>query len=230
MPDKCCFCDKLSKSTGFSCTLRTIDPWDYVLYSSRNFIVVPTVGALVEGWLMIISKNHYVCMGALPYDLFSELEYLSQFIASKLEMYYGNIVLFEHGPSIPNQSLGCGVDHAHLHLVPTNYNLINGISTVFAEKLDWNRLNNISGTSDYFKKQMPYLYVEQPLANPYITSHVNLGSQLFRRVIANQLGIPNRYNWRHFPEKDNVIRTIHTLKPIFETSKKMTIATTYVPL
>ncbi len=44
--------------------LRAVDPWDQVLLETANFVVVPTIGAIVEGWLLVVSKEGLVCMGA----------------------------------------------------------------------------------------------------------------------------------------------------------------------
>src|ERR1700674_1783452 len=85
---------------------------------SRNFVVLPSLGALVEGWLLLVPKTHVICMGELSDNLTAEMQELKSRIRETLQRAYGNVCAFEHGPSRAKTSLGCGVDHAHLHLVP----------------------------------------------------------------------------------------------------------------
>ena len=30
------------------------ESWDKLIYETRNFVVTPTIGALIEGWVLII--------------------------------------------------------------------------------------------------------------------------------------------------------------------------------
>src|SRR5436309_13178572 len=58
-------------------------------------------------------------IGALADPLVLEFQEVKARVASALGAHCGStICAFEHGPSQAGCSLGCGVDHAHLHLVP----------------------------------------------------------------------------------------------------------------
>jgi hypothetical protein len=51
-----------------------------VLFETDEFVVVPSLGSLVEGWLLIVSKEHYLCMAEAPPSLIDELLALQQFV------------------------------------------------------------------------------------------------------------------------------------------------------
>ncbi len=192
--------------------LQNIRSCDQVLFQSKNFVALPTLGAIVEGWILIVPKKHQLCMGALNKELFSELDMFRKKVYDVLSACYGPIVIFEHGPSNPEQQVGCGVDYAHLHMLPFKYNLIRKHDEIFSNYFKWNPINGMKDTSKFYKKGLPYLYVEQPLGNAFITTHPNIPSQLFRRVVASSIGHPERYDWKTYPEDKNIESTISTLK------------------
>ena len=39
--------------------------WNEPILESQNFVVVPSLGSLVEGWTLLLPKSHYLSMGAL---------------------------------------------------------------------------------------------------------------------------------------------------------------------
>ena len=100
------------------------EPWDKILYESDNFVVVPTLGSMIEGWLLVVTKNHYICMGAIPERLWSELQHVLELATKVITSKYAAPTLFEHGPVTEGRRVGCGVDHAHLHIVPLHFNLL----------------------------------------------------------------------------------------------------------
>src|SRR5689334_5777564 len=46
-------------------SISAVDPWDRPLLSTDNFYVVPSLGSLVEGWLLVIPKDHVISAAAL---------------------------------------------------------------------------------------------------------------------------------------------------------------------
>src|ERR1039458_10394749 len=100
--------------------------WDTSLFESRNFVAIPTVGALVEGWLLVVPRTPILSFARLSTPLFSELEIFLDEIIPAIQSVYGPVSVFEHGPSCAASVVGCGVDYAHLHLVPVDCDLLAG--------------------------------------------------------------------------------------------------------
>jgi ATP adenylyltransferase len=185
---------------------------DEVLFESTNFVVTPTLGSLVEGWVLIAPKRHYLCFGAIGKELLSELDEVRKVVGSAMRAVYGGFIEFEHGPAVEGQAVGCTVDHAHLHVVPTGDDLIAGLDCSVSGQLRWHSVAGIAEVARFTTDGLPYLFFERN-GEALIAAHHGLGSQLFRRVMAHKLGRPNEYDWRVFPFWENIERTVSSLGP-----------------
>ena len=187
----------------------------YSLMRTRTFHVVPSLGSLVAGWVMIVTRDHRLCMGELSDQEFRELVFLKEELSRELLKTYGRLIVFEHGPSSPGTPVGCGVDHAHLHLVPVDIDVIEAIPGLAPTlNLEWCTVSDIREARSYFLEGVPYLYVEQAPSFRYITTHKHLPSQLIRRVIAKHIGRPGDYDWQQYPYWHNMVGTIGSLAPL----------------
>ncbi len=204
---KCRYCENIF-SKPF-----TLEPGvqNRILFESEHFVAVPTLGALVQGWLLIVSKRHRICMGDLDPSLLEEMVGFKNRVARVVEFHYGSVAVFEHGPSKPNQALGCGVDHAHLHIVPTECNLITGLSNIHQNDVLWQDSEGIQDAAEYHAKGFEYLYIEQPTDKALIAKAHGFGSQLFRKVIAQHIGKPEWFDWKVYEGAKNIRLTIEKL-------------------
>lgn len=199
----CCLCSNLVSADSSV-------PWNRPLRESENFVVIPSLGSLVEGWALIVPKKHFICIGAFPNDLFRELEQTKSAVAQTLSQHYGQVCAFEHGPNSVNRQVGCGVDHAHLHLVPLDFDLRKAAEGFTPSELHWTPAT-LNSCRTVFRGGWDYLYIEQPLGHGYIAAHKALGSQILRKAVAAHLGVPEEFNWRDFPQFETISRTIRTL-------------------
>ncbi len=194
-------------------------PWNEFIIETENFGVIPSLGALVEGWVLMIPKAHYISFGALPRHLREEADVLRNRVRALLESRYENrIVEFEHGPSAAEHGTGCGVDHAHLHLVPLNCDLKRFVAPFVPSNLDWMSCDWNTRTKAY-ETGLDYLYLRVEGVGEEIAVTEDFGSQVFRRAISAYLGNPNEYSWRDYPRLDVVGRTMEGLRiivPSFE--------------
>ena len=200
----CCLCSNLV-SEGSN------KVWNKPLFESTNFVVLPSLGSLVEGWMLLVPKKHFICMGALPVDLAREMAFMKCAIAARLYRQYGEVCVFEHGPGAVNHEVGCGVDHAHLHMVPLAFELTGAATQFMPTDTKWIDAGWESCRAA-FEEGQDYLYLEQPIGVGRIAVHTGFGSQVFRKAIALCLGIPEQFNWRQYPQTEIVARTIQTLR------------------
>jgi ATP adenylyltransferase len=194
-------------STCQLCDIDSKETWNTPLMESRNFRVLPSLGALVEGWVLLVPKTHFLSMGTLPTSLVPEMENFKGAVARRLRRIYGAVSVFEHGPGDDQRKVGCGVDHAHLHMVPIDFDLLTAVTPFLPSD---SRLEDASFADCQLAAHAgdDYLYLEQPLGKGQIVRHQGLGSQLFRRAIAARLGAPSEFNWRTHPQIENVDATI----------------------
>lgn len=202
-------CRLCSEFRGSSTLAR--QEWNTPLFESPNFVALPSLGALVEGWLLLIPKQHFIAMGALPESLRSEMTAMKHLLCSALQDCYGTGCAFEHGPGASLRDVGCGVDHAHLHLVPAAFDLYSEVTNFVPADTSW-RCGGLDGCRDAYQKGEDYLYLEQPLGSGRIATRDRLGSQVFRRAIATRIGLPDQFNWREHAQLPNVTATAQRIR------------------
>ncbi len=192
--------------------------WDRVLFESRHFVVVASLGALVEGWLLIVPKEHVVSFGAISRDLEGELETLKADISAMVNLIFGGACIFEHGPAGERRAVGCGVDHAHLHVVPIKFDLAAAVSRLQRDAMSWQRAD-FAACRIAYQLGNDYLYLEQPIGYGVLYSAGTIGSQVFRKAIASELGFSEQFNWRNYPQFANVRATTSKVEAYFRENR-----------
>ncbi len=195
---------------------RPLTLWDQPLFESANFLAVPSLGSIVDGWVLVVPRQHFISMGALPADLALELVEFRNHVVTQLETAYSDICAFEHGPCGPGRPVGCGVDHAHLHLVPLRFDLANAAISFLPEGVKWANAS-LDDCREAFEKRLDYLFVEQPIGRGKIAIASKFGSQVLRRAIASASGAADKFDWRQHPNPQNIEKTISNLSPIRRT-------------
>lgn len=171
-------------------------PCDRAVHETANFIVVPTIGALVPGWVLVVSKEHRISAGALPQQTLLELRETVGRVAGMMRRSHTSVAVFEHGPICDKTSVGCGIDHCHIHVAPLGFDLWSAAGSLSLEhQISWRAVSDISATKLLYEVGKPYLYVEQDGSSRIGTSR-SLPSQFFRRVIASHQGRPHAFDWR----------------------------------
>lgn len=180
---------------------------EHVLYESKNFYVVPGLGAFFDGYVMIVPKNHVMSIAEVNEEIFDEfLQVLNDWRFILESVYHKKIFVFECGSG---QNGGgkhaTSIVHAHVHLAPTDMPVLSCVQTsgLHPALIEPNDL-----LRDYGK--YPYmLYIDQH-DNWFITSDPKtyFPRQHPRQILADYMGLaPEEYNWRTNPlrEKMDVI-------------------------
>ncbi|MFD0437293.1 HIT family protein [Streptomyces chartreusis] len=121
MPD-CDLCQAVSPTVQECALQRHLRPGQQrIVATSRYAAAVPTIGAFVPGYLLIVPTRHVLSLGRLPDDELKDLEEFARHEAERLHHVYRQPVLaFEYGLNVPD---GRRVGHGHLHLLPTTADL-----------------------------------------------------------------------------------------------------------
>lgn len=200
----CSFCAELSDLSHLDDFYQNIEADlivpKRIILESDNFVVMPTIGCLVEGYLLVVSKKHYTCMGDLPSLLTNELNSLVEIVTSKInEKYKKNAVCFEHG-GCKGKSGSC-VDHAHLHVVPFDTNLTKLIKPYALNDMTISSLHDLQSYA-------PYLYWQDIDESQHVATGDFFPSQFFRKIIADYYGLGNEWDWHQFHHAENMLKTI----------------------
>ncbi len=190
----------------------TLAPWDRPVIESPSFIVIPSLGSLVPGWLLIIPRRASLCLRDLTAEEQIELDTIAGQATRLLQPFEGTVYHFEHGNSTPGGVMGCGVDQAHLHIVPLPFDLIAAVKRVEDSEIKWRP----SADVDTFLRTVPasgeYISIWNSDNRLSMTGEVKVPrSQWVRRLIAKELGQDNAWDYRQHPQPENLLRTIKVL-------------------
>lgn len=202
MKSVCQFCRKFGGAAGAK------QMHDRILFESENFVVVPTLGSIVPGWLLLVPRSHFLSVGSLSAALIQELVALRAVAREALEDCFGPVTSFEHGAVRDCESVGCGVDHAHLHLVASKLDLVAGVKAVATPQLHWRQVAGIQATQALVVEQMPYVFVQPPTGGAWIGAARVIESQLMRKVIAAYVGRPDCWDWKAHSFEANANETV----------------------
>jgi len=204
----CQFCDIVSGSHRY----RGIDE---PFARNDEFIAIASIGALVEGWTLIIPKSH---------DLSMRRKYnsplLGDFLRSVLPVLvhrYGPLIAFEHSPNTEASITACGTAHAHLHLVPFGGSLLPELQD---SEMKWvvcyaSEIATKAGKDEYLF--YAELEVRESWQDPVGYLHIleNPVSQYFRRIIAKRVGKSGCSDYKRFPHLDTARQTRSVLSSSF---------------
>lgn len=184
---------------------------DSIIKETKKFAVIPSIGPLVEGHILMVSKKHYPSMGALPKKLIPEMLKLKKDCQSALlKIYHKKSICFEHGvvDSNPGKKAGCCVDHLHLHIIPAEIDIIDEMKKNFrAEKI-----NSFNQLADKFQKKTPYLFYEDNDEEKYVFNAPLVISQYLRMIVADKLGVIDRWDWKANYGEKRFLDTLQKLK------------------
>ncbi len=188
---------------------------DQPFASNGAFIAVASIGAMVEGWSLIIPKEHQCSLRNVYRD--SGFADFTVSVISRLVHNYGSLIAFEHGANKEGSITLCGTDHAHLHLVPFQESLLPELQN---SNLKWikSRTSEIasrSGNNEYL------FYTElgtnklwhDPVGYLHILAHPI--SQFFRHIIAARTGHHDAVDYRQFPNLETARQTRNMIAESF---------------
>ncbi|MDE2796796.1 MAG: hypothetical protein OXL34_18420 [Gemmatimonadota bacterium] len=185
---------------------------DSVLFETQSYVVIASIGAIVPGWTMVVPREHTLNLsGALLDPEFSDLRIRVAAILTK-EYPACTVRFFEHGAQTPTTRIACGVDHAHLHLVPLARSLGPSLrhqpTPATWRHLPLSTIPEAVAGSEY----LLYSDDAQRLNPPcWLALPTNPVSQFFRRTLAAIAGKPEHFDYREHPFLSNVASTQHTL-------------------
>jgi diadenosine tetraphosphate (Ap4A) HIT family hydrolase len=201
MPDrKCRFCDIISGKYLY-------EDVDEPIATSNEYVAIASVGALIEGWTLIVPKKHQLSMRNIYTR--HDFSFFVHDIVRSLSLQYGPLFAFEHGSNKDGSITACGTDHAHLHIVPFSDSLIPKLRRT---SMEWilSKPSEIAGIS----KNNEYLFYCEIESEK--TWHDTVGylhilkepvSQFFRYMVAADLGLSDVSDYKRFPHLDTAIKT-----------------------
>lgn len=189
------------------------DPWDRVLAASRSFVSFPSLGALVPGWLLVVPRRRMINLRAATAPEQLELLAFMSSLASRLRVFPGDLYCFEHGSELIGGPVGCGVDQAHLHIVPLEFDLIDAALSADDAAVSWTEPKVADSFWSTLPAQGEYVSIWRPSDLKGVSGIMSQPrSQWVRRLIAEKVGKGAAWNYKSHPDVQNLLHTVSTLR------------------
>lgn len=200
----CVFCREIMghQDTNFARLYPEIE--SRFILSTSNFHIMPCIGQLYETHCLLIPKSHVSCFRELKSLYMDEIE---SFLL-KFTTYFkknDDLLIFEHGVNGPSDG-GCGIYHAHLHLIIVPPDFDPWRIYTFNNNHYFSTLENCLLTDCI--KESPYVLVGTKSKGFKIEQcNKKLPSQYLRSCIAPYLGISN-WDWREYGKQDSFYKIL----------------------
>jgi ATP adenylyltransferase len=182
--------------------------YDTVLRDTGAMVVTPTLGSIIPNWVLAIPKRH-----AANAARWAQNERNAPLSAIKdAARSFGrdprDIIWFEHGATEPRSIVGCGVDHAHIHILltpPFSFRRLCEEAQVKAG-LGW----SLGSGDGYAAIDSSESYFVAGHGDQFLLAQsvAAAGSQFFRKAIARIVHRDAAWDYRSHPHMENVAETI----------------------
>lgn len=176
-----------------------------IIEKTKYFYILPTLGSLVDGYVLIVTKRHIDSMSELNDNELEEYKTIIEKYQKLFNKIYNKTpIVFEHGTPNQNSKMKANsVTHAHTHIVNINFENEKEILKKYNFK-EINNLKEIKTNKNYIK----YIYNNKI----YITYNFPSVSQLMRILIAEELNYKDKFDWKKERFDENIISTIERIK------------------
>lgn len=108
--------------------------------------------------------------------------------------------------------MGCGVDQAHLHVVPLPFDLFAAVKRIDDSEVEWVQSTEVNTFLEAVPSTGEYISIWNPENRVSMSGQVKVPrSQWVRRLIAKELGQDEAWDYRQHPQTENLLRTISVL-------------------
>lgn len=211
--ERCILCEiahyKGMKSTMEFYNANVETRMDCIIYESESFYVVPELGSIKQGYIMIVPKEHVLSVAQFSDKLITEYAEVCEDIEELLKGAYGQykpVVFFEHGSGPSGiTSHKKSIVHAHTHVV---------VDFILSKKYqDMVCMEPIDDIRDA-KETHYFSYQEGSKGQLMIAMKydVYVQRQYPRQIMAMEYNLaPGQYNWRKVAFDENVDATLYNL-------------------
>lgn len=159
-----------------------------------RFVVMPCVGPLVPGHVLVVSREHYPSLASMGREAIRDYQRLLDRFREANPSAVDGLLEAEHG-AVSGDCAGACVVHTHIHWMPGLGRYDTLFEGVLAHRPMGESLGDLAGVDT------PYLLVRRAGGAPHLYDGSGLPSQLIRQAICSQLGRED-WDWRSNPRMD----------------------------
>lgn len=208
---ECDFCNELNGEDNlyWKVAEKYSLPRNRMIYESKNWVIWPTIGAIVPGYVLIVSKRHRISMMDCDKKEIVELESLLKETRRILESIYRMpCIMFEHGGVCGISNKPSCIDHCHLHVLPIREDIYDKIDVDKFKIIEFKSLNEFYKRIKHSGSYLLYQNHKEQFCIMYANTYI---SQYFRQLIALSEGLPEKWNWRYNYFVENINKTINDI-------------------
>lgn len=225
-PEVCTFCAELAGQTQNSNYFRLAGPTakSRIVWQNAEFALMPSLGSLVEGHLLLIPTQHAFSFANLPRTVLANAKSL---IASVTQFFCENdqqSLVFEHGAVVlsgcdyerrmKRAICGACTDHAHIHILPSvSAGMV--VSKLEKMRIQMSRkpLESLCGLREQVNPACPYILIGGSDMGSWLIFVLEyVPSQFMRKLVSSSMGL-TEWDWRQFPRINLVQKTIQKIGP-----------------
>ena len=191
---------------------RPNTPWNTEIDQTDSFTVLPSLGSIIPGWVLVIPRRPLINLSALTEHEKVELDDLLMRLQERLAAFSGDAFCFEHGADHIGSLTGCGADQAHLHLVPLPFDLLAAARSRCDTRIRWREGDPEASRWSQLPTVGEYIALGQLRDGASLIGTVlHPTSQWIRKLIASALNEGSSWNYRTHLNIPNVRKTIRVL-------------------
>jgi len=176
---------------------------DTVLSETEHFEWIPGLGPFMEGYSLVVSKEHIANANHCPHPVACELDEVVIKAREATSQVYGeNTVVFEHGSVGKLSNAGGCIDHLHIHIMPVTFVRVPEVLTKCF--VDSQPINSRQESVGQFEHSVPYIYYSPRMSRHFAFQVDALPRQYLRQVVAYECGCPDDWDWRVKPFLDRI--------------------------
>lgn len=194
-----------SDDLGEQCRFCKPPDRERIILSTPNFYVMLSLGPIVEGYSLIISRAHTDCCAAIPPAHLQEFLAILGALQTAQVTVFGTSKYYEHGRTgscLPNARGEPHCHHAHLHCVPVAFDMFSRVTQSYPLTTlpSWEEL-----LTEYAATPQPYLLVEREGKPSFAPVPDRIPRQFLRTVVADLIGEPHLSDWAAFQGWDRIL-------------------------
>lgn len=204
--DSCSYCIEIKGETDGNVFHKVTGMLNYLVKETKNFVILPSLGMFVEGYLLIVPKQHYFSIAQIPDNLFKDVYELRKFVMNlNKEIYNSSTTFFEHGSCSSHLRGAACVLHAHLQSVPLNLDLKPQLVKYLGDPAEIDEYDELK---IMYSKGTPYIFYERFDEKKFVWEVSVAPSQLFRQFLAKAVALNELWDWRSHPMKEKILSFI----------------------
>lgn len=202
----CCLCKEI-KSGDFPDEYYQHYPIrQRVCYETEKFVVLPSISPIATGHVIICPKEHLTSMVLLPQNLKAELCGIVGEIYWYFRKLLGPVYIFEHGVSGESET-ACGINHAHIHIVPLSENSVIRINERVCREFCTQSVDSLYTFLKEEKEKGTYLLYGHDINKMNVVFDQDIPSQFMRKHISQIIG-RREWDWKKFYGWEDFSRTV----------------------